>query len=90
MAPRASKSTASGKNKGSRAGQKSAAQGQSARRKVPPNQSSSNDLPSIGGFQFTEANLAAFKAYQQQTEKDRRAAVAAQEEGKLSSFSAIF
>ena len=45
---------------------------------------------SIGGFQFTEANLAAFKAYQQQTEKDQQAAVAAQEEGKLSSFSAIF
>jgi hypothetical protein len=37
----------------------------------------------VGGFQFTEESLTAFKAYQKQVEEEKRASVAAQDEGKL-------
>jgi len=62
--------------------QKSARGGGSGGRKAS-NQPSNTSLPSVGGFQFTEESLAAFKAYQKQVEEDKRASVAAQDEGEL-------
>jgi len=80
-APQAVMSSASAKNKMSRAG---AGTGQkSTRGKKAQNQPSNTDLPSIGDFQFTEASLATFKAYQQRVEEEKQAAAAAQDEGRF-------
>lgn len=87
--PQASSSASKGSHVGTGTGQKSARGGKSGGQKAR-NQSSNADFRSLGGFQFTKENLAAFKEYQKQMEDKRQPAATSQDEGRLFLLSAIF